>query len=130
MISYTATRQSRRLPIRAESACRVRVRVASDDDFRRFPLVWRPIGRGRGPPQKVLWPFGLPLLNRNAFRRGHSLGIVLHRKQKLTRINTLLLDISIYDGTKHTLPPPNIHLVLEKFIDDFKDSMINLFFGI
>lgn len=86
-VMSNTTRQSRRLPIRAESASRVRVRVASD--FRRFSLVWRPVGRGRSPSQKVLRPFGLPLLNRNAFRRGHSLSVVLHRKEKLIRISKL-----------------------------------------
>lgn len=65
------------MPIGTESASGVRVRVASGGDVGRFPFLRRPVDRRRRPPQEVLRPFGLSLFDRNAFRRGHSLRVVL-----------------------------------------------------
>lgn len=94
----------RRLPVGAEAASRVRVRIAGPDDHvgRRlaFLLVRRhPVGDGRrGPPQEVLRPFGLPLLDRNAFRRGHPFGVVL-AKIKSGNTNIIIL-AGIFNGLK------------------------------
>lgn len=78
----------RGLPIGAEAARRVRVRIAGGG-FQlwrwRFSRVRRPVHRRRPSSQKVLWPLGFPLFNRNAFRRRHSLGVVL-REETVTRI--------------------------------------------
>lgn len=72
---------SRRMPIRPESASRVRVGIAGGR-LGRFSFLRRPVDRGRSSPQKVLRPSGLSLLDRNAFRRRHPFGIVLLKKVK------------------------------------------------
>lgn len=96
----------RRLPVGTEAASRVRVRIAGrDDDVGRrlafFLVRGHPVGyRRRSPPQEVLRPFGLPFLDRNAFRRGHPFGVVLSAPAKIKTGNINIILAEIFNGLK------------------------------